>query len=97
VARVTGRRLSLHEATRQAITQRLAARQRRMTPEQSSQALIPSRAQVIPNPVGTARGFSLHYKDERHKEERALMCLPGPSMEAQHIFHEGGASLLEAF
>ncbi len=97
VARVTGRRLSLHEATLQAITQRLAARQRRMTPEQSTQALIPSRAQVIPNPIGTAPGFFLHYKDERHKEERALMCLPGPSTEVQHIFHEGGASLLEAF
>ncbi|MEK6604281.1 MAG: competence/damage-inducible protein A [Nitrospirota bacterium] len=97
VARVTGRRLSLHDATLRAITQRLAARQRRMTPEQSSQALIPSRATVIPNPVGTAPGFFLHYKDDRHKEERALMCLPGPSMEARHIFHEGGATLLEAF
>ena len=97
VARVTGRRLSLHEATLRAITQRLAARQRRMTPEQTTQALIPSRAQVIPNPVGTAPGFFLHYKDDRHKEERALMCLPGPSMEVRHILHEGGATLLEAF
>jgi len=97
VARVTGRRLSLHDATVRAITQRLAARQRRMTPEQSSQALIPSRATVIPNPVGTAPGFFLHYKDERHKEERALMCLPGPSTEMRHVFHEGGATLMEAF
>ncbi|MEK7221529.1 MAG: competence/damage-inducible protein A [Nitrospirota bacterium] len=97
VARVTGRRLSLHDATLRAITQRLAARQRRMTPDQTTQALIPSRAQVIPNPVGTAPGFFLHYKDDRHKEERALMCLPGPSTEVRHIFHEGGATLLEAF
>ena len=97
VARVTGRRLSLHAATLRAITQCLAARQRRMTPEQTTQALIPSRAQVIPNPVGTAPGFSLHYKDDRHKDERVLMCLPGPSMEVRHIFHEGGATLLEAF
>ena len=97
VARVTGRRLSLHDATLRAITQRLAARQRRMTPEQTTQALIPSRAQIIPNPVGTAPGFFLHYQDDRHKEERALMCLPGPSMEVRHIFHEGGAALLEAF
>ncbi|TAL12007.1 MAG: competence/damage-inducible protein A [Nitrospirae bacterium] len=97
IARVTGRRLSLHEETLRAITQRLAARQRRMTPAQSSQALIPSRATVIPNPAGTAPGFFLHHKDDRHKEERALMCLPGPSMEVQHIFHEGGRALLEAF
>ena len=97
IARVTGRRLSLHDGTLRAITQRLAARQRRVTPEQSSQALIPSRAQVIPNPVGTAPGFFLHHKDERHKDERALMCLPGPSLEVKHIFHEGGGALLEAF
>lgn len=97
IARVTGRRLSLHDGTLRAITQRLAARQRRMTPEQSSQALIPSRAQVIPNPVGTAPGFFLHHKDDRYKEERALMCLPGPSLEVRHIFQEGGAPLLEAF
>ena len=97
IARVTGRRLSLHEATLRAITQRLAARQRRMTAEQSSQALIPSRAQVIPNPVGTAPGFFLLHKDNRHKEERALMCLPGPLVEVKQIFHEGGSALLEAF
>lgn len=97
VARVTGRRLSLHDGTLRAITQRLAARQRRMTPAQSSQALIPSRAQVIPNPAGTAPGFFLHHQDERHKEERALMCLPGPSLEVKQIFQEGGGALLEAF
>ena len=68
-----------------------------MTPDQSSQALIPSRARVIPNPVGTAPGFSLRYKDDRHKEDHVLMCLPGPSTEVQHIFSEGGAALLEAF
>ena len=97
VARVTGRRLALHEGTLKAITQRLTARQRRMTPEQATQALIPSRAQVIPNPVGTAPGFFLHHTDDRLKEERALMCLPGVSVEARHIFIEGGAPLLEAF
>jgi len=97
VARVTGRRLSLHDGTLRAITQRLAARQRRMTPEQSTQALIPSRAQVIPNPAGTAPGFFLHHQDDRHKEERALMCLPGPSLEVKHVFQEGGGALLEAF
>lgn len=97
IARVTGRRLSLHDGTLRAITQRLVARQRRVTAEQSSQALIPSRAQVIPNAVGTAPGFFLRHKDERHKDERALLCLPGPSTEMKHIFHDGGSALLEAF
>lgn len=97
VARVTGRRLALHNETLNTITRRLLARQRRMTPEQATQALIPSRAQVIPNPVGTAPGFFLHHKDDRLKEERALMCLPGVSMEVKHLFPEGGAPLLEVF
>src|SRR3989442_13252707 len=67
-----------------------------MTAEQTTQALIPRGAKVIPNPVGTAPGFFLSFKDEG-KTERALMCLPGVAMEVQHIFPEGGSALLEAF
>ncbi len=96
VARVTGRRLVLHDKTLQRITQRLAAKRRRMTAQQATQALIPRGAQVIPNPVGTAPGFFLHPKDER-EGERALLCLPGVAMEVTHIFPEGGSTLLEAF
>jgi nicotinamide-nucleotide amidase len=91
VARVTERRLVLHEPTLAAITQRMAARHRTMTAEQTTQALIPMRADVIPNPVGTAPGFFLV------KEERALMCLPGPSFEIHRMFPENGVPLLEAF
>ncbi|HZC67416.1 MAG TPA: competence/damage-inducible protein A [Nitrospirales bacterium] len=96
VARVTGRRLVLHDETLQRITQRIAARRRRMTAQQATQALIPRGAKVIPNPVGTAPGFFLHFKDEQ-KAERALLCLPGVAMEVTHIFPEGGSALLEAF
>jgi nicotinamide-nucleotide amidase len=95
VARVTGRRLVLHDETLHHITQRLVARGRRMTAEQATQALIPRGAQVIPNSVGTAPGFFLRFKDEG-KAERTLMCLPGVAMEVQHIFSEGGRALLEA-
>lgn len=91
VARVTERRLVLHEPTLAAITQRLAARHRTVTAEQTTQALIPMRAEVIPNPVGTAPGFFLV------KDERALMCLPGPSFEIHRMFPEGGVARLEAF
>src|SRR5438105_2947579 len=94
-ARVTGRRLVLHDETLQRITQQLEARHRRATAEQTTQALIPRGAKVIPNPVGTAPGFFLCFKDEG-KAERALMCLPGVAMEVQHIFPEGGSVLLEA-
>ncbi len=96
VARVTGRRLVLHDETLHRITQRLAGRRRSMTAEQTTQALIPRGAKVIPNPVGTAPGFLLRFKDEG-KVERALMCLPGVAMEVKHIFPEGGSAMLEAF
>ena len=95
VARVTGRRLVLHDQTLRAITHRLTARNRPVTAEQTTQALIPSRAQVIPNPVGTAPGFFLQQKVK--DKERALLCLPGVSMEVRHIVQEGGSALLEAF
>src|SRR5881396_3126531 len=52
IARVTGRQIVLHEGTLDALTQRLSARHRTVTAEQTSQALIPLRAQVIPNPIG---------------------------------------------
>jgi nicotinamide-nucleotide amidase len=95
VARVTGRRLVLHDQTLRAITHRLTVRKRPVTAEQTTQALIPSRAQVIPNPVGTAPGFFLQQKIK--EQERALLCLPGVSLEVQHIVQEGGSVLLEAF
>ena len=97
VARVTGRRLSLHEATLHAITQRMASRQRCMTPEQSTQALIPSHAKVLANSVGTAPGLFLQYTNEDSKDVRALLCLPGPSAEMQAIFQDCGGALLETF
>ncbi len=95
VARVTARRLVLHDKALAAITQRLTARHRSVTPEQTTQALIPMRAEVIPNPVGTAPGFFLYHKNEGVKDERALMCLPGPPSEITRMFPEGCVALLE--
>jgi nicotinamide-nucleotide amidase len=59
VARVTGRQLVLHDAALAAISQRLAARGRSLTAEQTTQALIPHRARILHNPVGIAPGFFL--------------------------------------
>lgn len=97
VARVTGRRLSLHDETVRAVTQRLASRQRPMTPDQATQALMPSRARVIPNSVGTAPGFFLRYEHTVPKKSCAVLCLPGPLAEVKAIVQEGGGALLEAF
>jgi len=91
VARVTGRQLVLHDPTLAAITERLSARHRPMRVEQTTQALIPLRAQVISNPLGTAPGFFLV------KDDRGLMCLPGVPSEMRLMFAEGGQHCLEEF
>lgn len=90
VARVTGRRLVLHDGTLAAISENLSARRRPVTAEQTTQALIPSRAQVIPNPLGTAPGFFLF------KGERGLLCLPGVPSEITRMFADGAAGCLES-
>jgi len=91
VARVMGRQLVLHEPTLKAITERLTARKRPVTAEQTTQALLPRQAHVLPNPVGTAPGFFLT------KEDRCLMCLPGVASEMKRIFTESGGARLEEF
>lgn len=89
VARVTGRRLVLHDETLHAISERLTARNRTVTAEQATQALVPMRAHVIPNPVGTAPGFFLS------RNERALLCLPGVPSEMTRMVPEAVLSLLK--
>lgn len=89
VARVTGRQLVLHERALATITQQLAARRRRLTAEQTTQALIPLRAHIIPNSLGTAPGFFLT------KEDSALLCFPGVPSELQRMFREHGLNYLE--
>ena len=89
VARVTGRQLVLHDAALTAISERLAARGRVLTAEQTTQALIPHRARIIHNPVGIAPGFFLLRAD------RGLMCLPGVPSEMKRMFLEEGMACLE--
>jgi nicotinamide-nucleotide amidase len=88
VARVTGRQLVLHEAALAGISERLAARGRLVTAEQTTQALIPRRATIIDNPVGIAPGFFLV------EDDRALMCLPGVPSEMKLTFLEGARACL---
>jgi len=89
IARVTCRRLVLHDDALAAITHRLAARRRPVTAEQTTQALIPHRAHILQNPVGIAPGFFLM------KDDRGVMCLPGVPSEMRRMFSEGGAGCLE--
>src|SRR2546430_4518628 len=51
VARMTGRRLVLHDETLQRINPRLTAPRRRMTSEPATQAPVPESAQGLPDSV----------------------------------------------
>lgn len=57
VAEVTGDSLSLRESVLEEIQHYFVRRGRKFDPSNTKQAFFPSRAQVIPNPAGTAPGF----------------------------------------
>jgi len=60
-----------------------------LTPARIKMAMLPEKAEPIPNPVGTAPGVRVDLK------ETMLIVLPGVPSEMEAIFHETVASLLE--
>jgi len=82
VSQLTGRRLILQEKLLERLRARYAARAQSMPASIGRQALVPSRSVVIPNPVGSAPGFILHW------ERVYLVCLPGVSHEMRAMFEE---------
>ncbi len=88
VARVTGRPLRRHADAVKGMTQRLAAWGRTPTAAQMRQALIPSGATVLANPVGSAPGFCLLWK------QCLLIALPGVPSEAKDMFVKEAAPLV---
>ena len=88
VARVTGRPLRRHAGAAKGMTQRLAAWGRTPTAAQMRQALIPSGAAVLANPVGSAPGFCLSWK------QCLLIALPGVPSEAKEMFAKEAAPLV---
>ncbi len=80
VARVTNRPLRRHADAVKGMMQRLAAWNRTPTAAQMKQALIPSGAAVLNNPVGSAPGFCLSWKSCQ------LIALPGVPTEAKAMF-----------
>jgi nicotinamide-nucleotide amidase len=75
VAAVTGRALSEQPGILEGIRQRFAARGARMPENNRRQAMVPERADVIPNGFGTAPGLWLEH------EGQVLLLLPGPPAE----------------
>lgn len=80
VSQITGRRLILQEKLLDRLRKRFSERQQTMPAQNARQALMPARSTVIPNPVGSAPGFILHWENSH------LICLPGVPHEMRPMF-----------
>ncbi|MFA5073846.1 MAG: competence/damage-inducible protein A [Nitrospirota bacterium] len=82
VAKIIKKRLVLHEEALKVIQDRLSSRGIKIINTHDRQALIPSGARLLSNPVGIAPGF---YLDE---EDKFIAVLPGVPREMQAMFQE---------
>lgn len=82
VAKATGRRLARRKAALDGMTARLAQWGRQPNKGQLRQAMIPTGATVIANPVGSAPGFVLEWKGA------TLVSLPGVPREMEAMMTE---------
>lgn len=91
VAEATGHRLVRRKAALDEMTARLAQWGRTPTKSQFRQAMIPSGADIVSNPVGTAPGFVLVWNGT------FFAALPGVPREMEPMFHEGVLPRLQAW
>ncbi|MCC7214441.1 MAG: CinA family nicotinamide mononucleotide deamidase-related protein, partial [Nitrospira sp.] len=91
VAQATGHRLSRRKAALDGMVARLAEWGRAPTASQFRQAMIPARADILANPVGTAPGFALIWKGT------FLAALPGVPREMEPMMTEGVLPRLQAW
>lgn len=82
VASVTGCRLARRKEAFESMRARLAQWGRTPNRGQLRQALIPSGATVLPNPVGSAPGFALTWRNAR------VIALPGVPSEMQAMMQK---------
>ena len=82
VAAVTGFRLARRKEAFESMKARLAQWGRTPNRGHVRQALIPSQATVVPNPVGSAPGFALTWRDAH------LIALPGVPSEMQAMMQQ---------
>ncbi|TKB34676.1 MAG: competence/damage-inducible protein A, partial [Nitrospira sp.] len=90
VAQATGRRLGRRKEALEGLTARLAQWGRVPNSAQLRQALIPSGATVLKNPVGSAPGFSLIWK------KASIISLPGVPREMEEMMRQEVMPLLRA-
>lgn len=88
VAKVTGRRLTLRDDVLAGLKAVYRRRGREMPPSSERQALLPARAEVLPNPVGTAPGFRLTH------DGTDIIALPGVPSEMRAVFETAVAPWL---
>jgi nicotinamide-nucleotide amidase len=80
VARLTGHRLRRHREALASLRRRLKGWGRAVSAPQLRQALIPSGADLLANPIGSAPGFSLWWRG------CFIAALPGVPAEAEAMF-----------
>src|SRR5215212_4929413 len=90
IAAATGMRLSRRKEALEGMTARLAQWGRTPNAGQLRQALIPSGAMVLPNPVGSAPGFCLSWKGA------TVIALPGVPGEMEAMMTESVIPMLSA-
>ncbi len=90
VAAATGHRLGRRKEALEGMTARLAQWGRTTSPTQLRQALIPSRAVVLKNLVGSAPGFCLTWK------QALIVALPGVPREMEAMMQQEVLPLLLA-
>jgi nicotinamide-nucleotide amidase len=90
VACATGCRLGRRKEALEGMTARLAQWGRTPSRAQLRQALIPSGAIVLKNPVGSAPGFCLTWK------KALIICLPGVPWEMEEMMRQEVVPLLRA-
>ncbi len=91
VAQATGHRLVRRKAALDEMTARLAQWGRTPTTSQFRQAMIPAGADILSNPVGTAPGFALVWKDT------FVAALPGVPREMEPMLRDGVVPRLQAW
>jgi len=90
VAYATGQRLGRRKEALEGMTTRLAQWGRRPSKGQLRQAMIPSGATVLKNPVGSAPGFCLTWK------KSLIVSLPGVPREMEEMMRQDVVPLLRA-
>ena len=91
VAQATGQRLSRRKTALDGMIARLAEWGRTPTKAQLRQAMIPAGGEVLTNPVGTAPGFALIWKDT------FFAALPGVPREMEPMIQDGVLPRLQAW